>query len=333
MAAASGSGRSLGRGLCPSCGRFGFVQLRVQDDGTEEHWYLHNRRGGDACVTTVGAASTAARVKPEPAPPSSPLPDVVVQRPPMPNLIRALRLSGWTAQSPRLRFVLRHAEKMAFDRSVEGWLHLGLSYLVDDARPGPARGYRKVAPPSAPQERHPARRSAAARGRRPGEGGPRRASKQDGGRRGVADELERGPHGRALPSRPPSFSPSSRAGFRDTSGSGATPSPVMSRSKPPYEVWRLAESRQLDERVASLPRLADAIGALDSLYDQEPDARFEVRHQGRRVDIDDGVEAHARSTRSPPPSRGSARPASHGPEEDDDDDASEADDPYDEETG
>lgn len=142
-------GTSLGRDdLCPSCGRAGLVLLRVQEDGTEEHWYLHNRRGDDACVTTVGATSPATLVKPEPVPPSSPLPDIIVDRPPLPNLMRALGLSGWSATNPRLHFVLRHAEKTAFDRSVDGWLQLGMGYFVDATRLRPEGGYRRVTQPS-----------------------------------------------------------------------------------------------------------------------------------------------------------------------------------------
>lgn len=63
-----------------------------------------------------------------------------------------------------------------------------------------------------------------------------------------------------------------------------------------FEIWRLGPTRDTDRCERQVAKLTDAIRTLDSMREQDDDV-FEIRVDGKRVDIDDGVPLSKRSTR------------------------------------
>jgi len=65
---------------------------------------------------------------------------------------------------------------------------------------------------------------------------------------------------------------------------------------PTYVIWNLGPSKAEDERIAEFDELRKAIDELRRLRQKQRGASFEVRKDGERVDIEDGVPSARRST-------------------------------------
>ncbi|MEM6786376.1 MAG: hypothetical protein AAF928_14920 [Myxococcota bacterium] len=64
-----------------------------------------------------------------------------------------------------------------------------------------------------------------------------------------------------------------------------------------YELWSLGEEREQDVRLDTFARLTEAVRALDARRATDETFLLELRCDGVRVDINDGVPVHRRSTR------------------------------------